>query len=102
MSDNDKKLGLWGYLARALKRWWLATPFERAAFARERRLDCVNVGTACASIVKGWQPRREPKHRHAPPPPSLEVFKTRLPGTSTLAPIANVARRHGRRGAARR
>jgi hypothetical protein len=38
MSDKDKKLGLRRYLVRALKRWWLATPFERADFARERRV----------------------------------------------------------------
>jgi hypothetical protein len=55
MSNKDKKLSLRRYLVRALKRWWLATPFERADFSKERRLACVNAGTACASIVKRWQ-----------------------------------------------
>jgi hypothetical protein len=58
MRDKDKQLGLTRYLVRALKRWWLATPFERADFSRERSLACVNAGTACASLVKRWQANR--------------------------------------------
>jgi hypothetical protein len=58
MSDKDRTLGPRRYLVRALNRWWLATPFERAEFSRERRLACVSAGTACASIVKKWQAHR--------------------------------------------
>ena len=65
MSHKDKKLGLRRYLVRALKRWWLATPFERVEFSRERRLACVNAGTSCASIVKRWQAHRS--YRNAVP-----------------------------------
>jgi hypothetical protein len=54
MSDKGK-FGLVRYMVRALMRWWLATPFERKEFARERRLACTKAGTACASMVKRWQ-----------------------------------------------
>ena len=87
MSDKDKKLDLRGYLVRALKRWWLATPFERAAFARERRLDCVNVGTACAWIVKGWQPRRSKRSRAAYA--DRDQVQSRPARLAALTPIAD-------------
>ena len=63
MNNKKKTLGLARYMVRALKRWWLATPFERTEFARGRRLACAKAGTACASMVMRWKRTGVSVHR---------------------------------------